>query len=386
MTTHTLGTHDEWLAARLDLLKAEKELTRRSDELARQAARSALGAARGGLPVHDRRRRCIARATCSAGARRCSSTTSCSTRTGTRVVRAARRVADGFAGSIAHFEHHDVAFVVVSRAPLEKLVAYRRRMGWDFRWVSSFGSSFNYDFHATIDPAVAPVEYNYRDQAQLEADNIAWRDWSGEQPGMSAFAREGDEVFHTYSAYARGFDATVADVAVARPRAARSQRRRPVVVPSPRRVHLIHEREEPVMQTPPIVSPEEWEAAREQLLVKEKELTRARDALAAERRRMPWLAVEKEYEFDGPDGEGEPARSVRRAPSADRLPRVLRARRGRLARARLHRLLDGGRPGRPRRAPERAATRRWCSSRARRRPTIERLQGADGLGDARGSR
>ena len=81
------------------------------------------------------------------------------------------------------------------------------------------------------------------------------------------------------------------------------------------------------MNTPPIVSPQEWEAARQQLLVKEKELTRARDALAAERRRMPWLAVEKEYEFDGPDGSGEPARPVRRPPPADRLPRLLRARR-----------------------------------------------------------
>ena len=79
-------------------------------------------------------------------------------------------------------------------------------MGWDLCWVSSLGSTFNYDFHTTIDPAVAPVEYNYKDQAQLEADDIAWREWSGEQPGMSAFAREGDDVFHTYSAYARGFD------------------------------------------------------------------------------------------------------------------------------------------------------------------------------------
>ena len=115
-------------------------------------------------------------------------------------------VTDGFAGSGPHFEHHDVAFVVVSRAPLDKLVAYKRRMGWDLRWVSSLGSSFNYDFHVTIDPAVAPVEHNYKDQAQLEAANVAWRDWSGEQPGMSAFARDGDDVFHTYSAYSRGFD------------------------------------------------------------------------------------------------------------------------------------------------------------------------------------
>ncbi len=104
-------------------------------------------------------------------------------------------VTDGFTGSIPHFEHHDVAFVVVSRAPLDKLVAYKRRMGWDFRWVSSLGSNFNYDFHVTIDPAVAPVEYNYKGQAQLEAENVAWRDWSGEQPGMSAFARDGDDVF-----------------------------------------------------------------------------------------------------------------------------------------------------------------------------------------------
>ena len=58
----------------------------------------------------------------------------------------------------------------------------------------------------TIDPTVTPVEYNYRDQAQLEAENVAWRDWSGEQPGMSAFARDGEDVFHTYSAYARGVD------------------------------------------------------------------------------------------------------------------------------------------------------------------------------------
>ncbi len=85
------------------------------------------------------------------------------------------------------------------------------------------------------------------------------------------------------------------------------------------------------MNTPPIVSPQEWEAAREQLLVKEKELTRARDALAAERRRMPWMAVEKDYHFRGPGRPGKPARPVRGSPSADRLPLLLRARRDRLA-------------------------------------------------------
>ena len=74
------------------------------------------------------------------------------------------------------------------------------------------------------------------------------------------------------------------------------------------------------MNAPPIVSPQEWEAAREQMLVKEKELTRARDALAAERRRMPWMAVEKEYALRGPGRPGEPARPVRGTPPADRLP------------------------------------------------------------------
>ena len=83
------------------------------------------------------------------------------------------------------------------------------------------------------------------------------------------------------------------------------------------------------MNTPPVVSPQEWEAAREELLVKEKELTRARDALAAERRRMPRMAVEKDYALRGPGRPGEPARPVRRAPPARRLPLLLRARRGR---------------------------------------------------------
>ena len=206
MARHRIGTRDEWRAARLELLAAEKELTRRSDELARQRrdlpwvrvegdysfateeGDASLGDLFGGrsqlLVYHF-----MFDPDWDEGCPSCSA------------------VADGVVGSIPHLEHHDVAFVMVSRAPLDKLLAYRRRMAWDVRWVSSFGSSFNYDFHATIDPAVAPVEYNYRDQAELEAQNEAWRGWSGEQPGMSAFARDGDDVFHTYSAYARGFDA-----------------------------------------------------------------------------------------------------------------------------------------------------------------------------------
>ena len=87
-------------------------------------------------------------------------------------------------------------------------------------------------------------------------------------------------------------------------------------------------KEEESMNMPPVLSPQEWQAAWEQMLVKEKELTRARDALAAERRRMPRLAVEKDYAFAGPGRAGEPARLVRGAPAADRLPLLLRARRG----------------------------------------------------------
>ena len=85
------------------------------------------------------------------------------------------------------------------------------------------------------------------------------------------------------------------------------------------------------MKTPQIVTPQEWEAARQELLVKEKAATRARDALAAERRRMPWVAVSKSYTFDGPAGQAQPARPVRGATPAHRLPRLLRARRTRLA-------------------------------------------------------
>ncbi len=99
------------------------------------------------------------------------------------------------------------------------------------------------------------------------------------------------------------------------------------------------------MNTPPIVSQQGWEAARQELLVKEKAFTRSRDALAAERRRMPWLAVDKKYEFDGPKGKVRLARFVRGTPSVDRLSRFLRARSVRLARARLSRLLPGRRSG-----------------------------------------
>jgi predicted dithiol-disulfide oxidoreductase (DUF899 family) len=205
MASHAMSTKQEWLAARLELLEAEKELTRHSDEVAGQRRElpwvpveteyqfaTEVGNVSSRDLFGDRSQMLIYHFMLGPNWKEgCSS---CSA------------LADGVAGSVPHLEHHDVAFVVVSRAPLDEIASYKRRMGWDFRWVSSFGSSFNYDFHVTIDPAVSPVEYNYKDQPQLEAENVAWRDWSVEQPGMSAFARVGDDVFHTYSAYSRGLD------------------------------------------------------------------------------------------------------------------------------------------------------------------------------------
>ena len=128
------------------------------------------------------------------------------------------------------------------------------------------------------------------------------------------------------------------------------------------------------MKTPSIVSPEEWEAARQRLLVKEKELTKARDAMAAERRRMPWLAVDEGLRVRRPARPGEPARPLRGPPAADRLPRVPRARRARLARPRVRRLLDGRRPGRPRRPPATPATPRLVFASRGPQADIERVK------------
>jgi predicted dithiol-disulfide oxidoreductase (DUF899 family) len=206
MTDRRIGTRDEWLEARLKLLEAEKELTRLNDDLARQrrelpwvridkdylfdtedgeATLADLFRGRSQLLVYH----FMFDPDWDEGCPSCSS------------------IADGFDETHLHFQNHDVAFTAISRARLEKLLAYRDRMAWSFPWVSSGRSDFNYDFHVTIDPAVAPVEYNYRDQAELERADVAWQDWSGEQPGMSAFALDDGVVYHTYSAYARGFDA-----------------------------------------------------------------------------------------------------------------------------------------------------------------------------------
>jgi len=109
-------------------------------------------------------------------------------------------------GDLSMLNERDTTFVLVSRAPLAKLDAYKERQGWRFPWVSSFGSDFNYDFHVTNDEKVAPVEYNYRNKAELAANKVP-NAISGEEHGLSVFFRVGDDVFHSYSAYARGTEA-----------------------------------------------------------------------------------------------------------------------------------------------------------------------------------
>jgi predicted dithiol-disulfide oxidoreductase (DUF899 family) len=108
-------------------------------------------------------------------------------------------------GLLEHLHSRDTTFVVVSRAPIEKIEAYKQRKGWTFPWYSSFGSDFNYDFHVTLDKSVAPLEFNFRDEAELEQAGMGWlADGSSEQPGYSMFLLDDDMIFHTYSMYARG--------------------------------------------------------------------------------------------------------------------------------------------------------------------------------------
>jgi predicted dithiol-disulfide oxidoreductase (DUF899 family) len=108
-------------------------------------------------------------------------------------------------GHLSHFHAADTTLAVVSRGPWKDLQRFIARMGWVVPVYSSFGSDFNYDFHVTLDAAVAPVEYNYRTAAELEQAGQPWAT-QGEQPGASVFLRDGDGIFHTYSSYARGGD------------------------------------------------------------------------------------------------------------------------------------------------------------------------------------
>jgi predicted dithiol-disulfide oxidoreductase (DUF899 family) len=224
MAEHATGTRDEWLAARLELLDAEKEHTRRGDELARRRRelpwvhvekeyRFETDEGSATLPDLFRGRSQLLVYHFMFGPDYTAGCPSCSA------------IADGFDGSVVHLANHDVTLGAVSRAPLEKLQAYKRRMGWSFPWASSQGSDFNYDFQAAYteeQQQSGVVDYNFRSQdvtQSLEAGKegplaeIAagvgtdWATYTREAPGMSVFALEDGVVYHTYSAYARGLDA-----------------------------------------------------------------------------------------------------------------------------------------------------------------------------------
>jgi predicted dithiol-disulfide oxidoreductase (DUF899 family) len=109
-------------------------------------------------------------------------------------------------GDLSKLNDHDTTFALVSRAPLAKLEAYRAQKGWSVPWYSSFGSDFNYDFHVTLDEKVAPIEYNYRNLAEMKARKGP-NGMKGEEHGLSVFFRLDDDIFHTYSVYARGTEA-----------------------------------------------------------------------------------------------------------------------------------------------------------------------------------
>jgi predicted dithiol-disulfide oxidoreductase (DUF899 family) len=232
---HATGTREQWLAARLALLEAEKELTRRSDEVARR--RQALPWVRidkpyrfetdeGTASLADLFKGCsqlliyhfMFGPDYTAGCPACSA------------------IADGFNGFAVHLAHHDVMLAAVSRAPLAKLQAYRQRMGWTFPWASSFRSDFNADFSVWFteeQQRTGGIEYNYQREPAWEpragskqgGREIPTRSqpdtptsfatmcgtdaatYTRERPGMSAFALKDGVVYHTYSTYARGLDA-----------------------------------------------------------------------------------------------------------------------------------------------------------------------------------
>jgi predicted dithiol-disulfide oxidoreductase (DUF899 family) len=221
MTKHNTATREEWLTARLELLKAEKELTRRSDELAQRrqdlpwvrldktytfdtdegkASLADLFRGRSQLLIYH----FMFGPDYTAGCASCSA------------------IADGFDRSVVHLAANDVTLMAVSRAPLPKLQAYKKRMGWSFAWASSFASDFNDDFNVRIteeQQREGGVEYNYRREsawllrdAQGPVNEMAAMSGTDpatyvrERPGMSAFVREDGVVYHAYSTYARGLD------------------------------------------------------------------------------------------------------------------------------------------------------------------------------------
>lgn len=226
MPDHKTGTREEWLAARLDLLQAEKELTHKSDEVAerRQALPwvkvdkeyrfdtdegptnlAGLFRGRSQLLIYH----FMFGPDYTAGCPACSA------------------IADGFDGSVIHLANHDVTLGAISLAPLAKIQAYKKRMGWSFPWASSANTDFNYDWHVSWTEAqqkAHDVEYNFvkaghasrRDIKEMETPpegakiaasvGVDWAAYIRQGPGVSAFILENGVVYHTYSAFARGVD------------------------------------------------------------------------------------------------------------------------------------------------------------------------------------
>jgi predicted dithiol-disulfide oxidoreductase (DUF899 family) len=212
MTQHAIGTRQEWLAARLELLNAEKEHTRRGDQLTRQrqqlpwvpiekeyrfeteegpASLRDLFRGRSQLLVHHMM---------FPGCPSCAS------------------MADGYNGFSVHLEHHDVALATVSRYPIDALTAFRERMGWTVPYVSSLGSDFNFDFgvaYTDEEMANGPEHNMHRNWDHSDTPASEFPTYEGipgpndppkDSTGISAFAVEDGVVYHTYSAYARGGD------------------------------------------------------------------------------------------------------------------------------------------------------------------------------------
>jgi predicted dithiol-disulfide oxidoreductase (DUF899 family) len=222
MTEHAVGTREEWLAARKELLEREKEHVRQSDELARQRRElpwvrvekdysfDTDGGKKSLAELFDGRSQLLVYhfmfgpdyeagcPTCSAGA-------------------------DTFDGGVVHLNQRDVTFTCISRAPLEKLQAFKQRMGWSFPWASSADSDFNFDFNVSFSEEQmreGGAEYNFRETGplpEIPADSPFGEFtklttgtepavYMTEGPGLSAFALSDGEVLHTYTTYARGLE------------------------------------------------------------------------------------------------------------------------------------------------------------------------------------
>lgn len=199
MINHKTTTREEWLKARRKLLKKEKELTRRSDELAKQRQelpwvqidkeyRFETEEGRVSLAelFHESSQLIIYHfmfdPEWDKGCMSCSF------------------VADNFAGVLSHLTSYDTSFAVISRASIAKIQRFKKRMGWDFPWLSSFGTDFNYDFQVTLNEQ--HTVYNYAPVSERPAHMQG----DGEWPGFSVFVCDGERLFHTYSTYGRGFD------------------------------------------------------------------------------------------------------------------------------------------------------------------------------------